>query len=68
MAAFPLFRDTNMAAVTSRENTLLVIHNQFLVVCHPDMSRTIGKQLYGKGLLLLCIGHSVCHIMGNTCD
>ena len=24
MAAFPLFRDTNMAAVTSRENTLYV--------------------------------------------
>ena len=24
MAAVPLFRDTNMAAVTSRENTLLI--------------------------------------------
>ena len=32
MAAVPLFRDTNMAAVTSRENTLLGLKGNFLQI------------------------------------
>ena len=31
MAAFPLFRDTNTVAVTSRENTLYALHGVFIL-------------------------------------
>ena len=34
MAAVPLFRDTNMAAVTSRENTLVYICPEIQVIGH----------------------------------
>ena len=39
MAAFPLFRDTNMAAVTSRENTLFY-SKRFQLLIEVDLLRS----------------------------
>ena len=41
MAAVPLFRDINMAAVTSRENTLVLMFAFVSITVHNEISNFI---------------------------
>ena len=76
MAAVPLFRDTNMAALMSRENTpwsqALRQAKTLFVVFSPDVTapmlvyRTIAKGSFGNLTLLLCKTYAIfCYCFVN---